>query len=110
VTKTNLLRNVLQFIYVFSQKWYVKTILAPYVNCIWFQIKLNPLHIWQNKISKLLPMLSALDWNRPSGPISRYRADDKGNMEKAMYIVLIYNYFFLYRYTYIIAYNMLLPS
>ena len=46
------LRNVLQFIYVFSQKWYEKTILAPYVNCIWFQIKLNPLHIWQNKISK----------------------------------------------------------
>ena len=24
----------------------------PYVNCIRFQIKLNPLHIWQNKISK----------------------------------------------------------
>jgi hypothetical protein len=25
---------------------------GPYVNCIRFQIKLNPLHIWQNKISK----------------------------------------------------------
>ena len=37
---------------VFSEKLYEKTILAPYVNCIWFQIKLNPLHIWQNKISK----------------------------------------------------------
>ena len=24
---------------------------APYVNCIRFQIKLKPLHIWQNKIS-----------------------------------------------------------
>ena len=46
------LRNVLQFIYVFSQKWYEKTVLAPYDNCIWFQIKLNPLHIWQKKISK----------------------------------------------------------
>jgi hypothetical protein len=28
------LRNVLQFIYVFSQKWNEKTILAPYVNYI----------------------------------------------------------------------------
>ena len=25
---------------------------GPYVNCIRFQIKLNSLHIWQNKISK----------------------------------------------------------
>jgi hypothetical protein len=25
---------------------------GPYVNCIRFQIKLNPLHIWQNNISK----------------------------------------------------------
>jgi hypothetical protein len=25
---------------------------GPYVNCIRFQIKLNPLHIWENKISK----------------------------------------------------------
>jgi hypothetical protein len=25
---------------------------GPYVNCIRFQIKLNPLHIWQNKNSK----------------------------------------------------------
>jgi hypothetical protein len=25
---------------------------GPYVNCIRFQIKLNPLHIWPNKISK----------------------------------------------------------
>jgi hypothetical protein len=24
---------------------------GPYVNCIWFRIKLNPLHIWQNKIA-----------------------------------------------------------
>ena len=29
----------------------------PYVNCIWFQIKLNPLHIWQNKNSKSITYL-----------------------------------------------------
>ena len=28
---------------------------------------------------------SALDGYRPSGPISRSRADNKGNMKKAMY-------------------------
>jgi hypothetical protein len=48
----------------------------------------------QNKIKEkvtfkfaffILPLLSALDWYRPSGPILRSRADSKGNMKKAMY-------------------------
>ena len=30
---------------------------GPYVNCIRLQIKLNPLHIWQNKISNVTTYL-----------------------------------------------------
>jgi hypothetical protein len=52
----NIIKHVLQFIYVFSEKLYEQTILAPYVNCIWFQIKLNPLHIWQNKWKLILTL------------------------------------------------------
>ena len=33
----------------------------------------------------ILPLSSALDWYRLSRPISRSRADNKGNMKKAMY-------------------------
>jgi hypothetical protein len=51
-SKINLLRNVLQFIYVFSQKWYVKTILAPYMLIV-FDSKSSLTHYTFDKITFL---------------------------------------------------------